>query len=158
MVPASIFILTAATLFAKNLYRPFFAPGMSDDEVARLARVMVVVLGAISLVLAIFSSTTLVALLLTGYALVTQFFPGIVFGVYWQRVAARAVFAGMISGVAVALALMLSHRDPYYGVSAGFLALCVNFCVVVALSLLTPALADGAAPRWPASKLRPAIR
>jgi SSS family solute:Na+ symporter len=158
MVPASIFILTAATLFAKNLYRPFFAPGMSDDEVATLARVMVVVLGAISLVLAIFSSTTLVALLLTGYALVTQFFPGIVFGVYWQRVTGRAVFAGMISGVAVALALMLSHRDPYYGVSAGFLALCVNFCMVVAFTLLTPALADGAAPRWPVSKLGPGLR
>src|SRR5438552_10660361 len=30
-------ILTAATLFAKNLYRPIFAPAMTDDQVATLA-------------------------------------------------------------------------------------------------------------------------
>jgi solute:Na+ symporter, SSS family len=157
MVPASIFILTAATLFAKNLYRPLFAPAMSDDQVATLARAMVIVLGATSLLLAIYSSTTLVSLLLTGYALVTQFFPGVVFGVYWQRVSARAVFAGMVVGVAVALFLMLSHRDPIYGVSAGFLALCVNFFVAVALSLLSPASPDGSALQWSRSNLRPAV-
>ena len=49
MVPAAIFILTAATLFAKNLYRPIFAPAMTDDQVAKLARAMVVVLSLISL-------------------------------------------------------------------------------------------------------------
>ena len=140
MVPASIFILTAATLFAKNLYRPLFAPGMSDDQVAKLARTTVVMLGLISLMLAIFSSTTLVSLLLTGYAGVTQFFPGVVLGLYWKRVTTAAVFAGLVAGVASAVFLMLSHRDPLFGVSAGFLALCLNFLIVAAVSLLTPAL------------------
>jgi solute:Na+ symporter, SSS family len=134
MVPAAIFILTAATLFAKNLYRPLLAPAMSDDQVARLARVMVVVLGAISLWLAIFSSTTLVSLLLTGYAGVTQFFPGVILGLYWKRVRAAAVFAGMIVGVVTAVCLMVSHHDPLFGLSAGFLALCVNFAIAVIFS------------------------
>jgi SSS family solute:Na+ symporter len=141
MVPASIFILSAATLFAKNLYRPLFAPAMTDDQVAVLARAMVILLGLISLVLAIFSSTTLVSLLLTGYAGVTQFFPGVVLGLYWQRVTMRAVFAGMIAGVATAAFLMLSHRDPVFGLSAGFLALCLNFLIVVAVSLSVPVAA-----------------
>ena len=44
MVPAAILLLTAATLFAKNLWRPIFAPGMTDDGVARLARITVVAL------------------------------------------------------------------------------------------------------------------
>jgi solute:Na+ symporter, SSS family len=131
MVPAAIFILTAATLFAKNLYRPLLAPAMSDDQVAGLARVMVVVLGAISLWLAIFSSTTLVSLLLTGYAGVTQFFPGVILGLYWNRVRTEAVFAGMIVGVVTAVCLMVSHHDPLFGLSAGFLALCVNFAIAV---------------------------
>lgn len=138
MVPAAIFILTAATLFAKNLYRPLFAPAMTDDEVAKLARAMVVVLGVTSLCLAIFSSTSLVSLLLTGYAGVTQFFPGVVLGLYWKRVTMPAVFAGMIAGVATALCLMLSHRDPLFGLSAGFIALCLNFSIAVFASLLTP--------------------
>jgi solute:Na+ symporter, SSS family len=137
MVPASIFILTAATLFAKNLYRPLFAPQMSDPQVARLARAMVVVIGLISLTLAIYSSTTLVSLLLTGYAGVTQFFPGVVLGLYSRRVTAPAVFAGMIVGVVTAVSLMLSHHDPLFGVSAGFLALCLNFLVTISTMLLT---------------------
>jgi SSS family solute:Na+ symporter len=138
MVPAAIFILTAATLFAKNLYRPLLAPAMSDDQVARLARVMVVVLGAISLWLAIFSSTTLVSLLLTGYAGVTQFFPGVILGLYWKRVRTTAVFAGMIVGVVTAVCLMVSHHDPLFGLSAGFLALCVNFAIAVIFSAGKP--------------------
>jgi solute:Na+ symporter, SSS family len=139
MVPAAIFILTAATLFAKNLYRPVFAPAMTDDQVAKLARSMVIVLGLISLCLAIYSSTTLVSLLLTGYAGVTQFFPGVVLGLYWKRVTTSAVFGGMIAGVVAAVFLMVSHRDPLFGLSAGFLALCLNFLITIFGSLLTPA-------------------
>jgi solute:Na+ symporter, SSS family len=138
MVPAAIFILTAATLFAKNLYRPIFAPEMTDDQVAKLARVMVAVLGLISLVLAIYKSSTLVGLLLTGYAGVTQFFPGVVLGLYWKRVTMPGVFAGMIAGVTTVIFLMLSHRDPLYGWSAGFVALCLNILITTVVSRLTP--------------------
>jgi SSS family solute:Na+ symporter len=139
MVPAAIITLTAATLFAKNLYRPLFAPAMTDDQVARLARAMVVVMGVISLTLAIFSSTTIVSLLLMGYAGVTQFFPGVVLGLYWKRVTTVAVFVGMAAGVATAVFLMLTHRDPLFGMNAGFLALCLNFLIVVGVSVLRPA-------------------
>jgi solute:Na+ symporter, SSS family len=136
MVPAAIFILTAATLFAKNLYRPLLAPAMDDDGVARLARVTVVVLGLISLAAAIFSSPSLVSLLLIGYAGVTQFFPGVALGLYWPRVQGRAVLAGLLTGIVAALLLMLGHHDPLFGLSAGFVALCLNFAVVICLSLL----------------------
>jgi SSS family solute:Na+ symporter len=146
MVPASIFILTAATLFAKNLYRPVFAPSMTDDQVAKLARVMVVVIGGISLCLAIYTSTTLVSLLLIGYAGVTQFFPGVILGLYWRRVTAPAVIAGLLAGVVTSVVLMLSHHDPFFGWSAGFVALCLNFMITIFLSLRTPA-ASRALPR-----------
>jgi SSS family solute:Na+ symporter len=142
MVPASIFILTAATLFAKNLYRPTFAPAMTDDQVAKLARGMVVALAIVSLCLAIFTSTTLVSLLLIGYAGVTQFFPGVVLGLFWKRVTVSAVFAGMVAGVATTIFLMLTHRDPLLGWSAGFVALCLNFVITLVLSVLTPAVRE----------------
>jgi SSS family solute:Na+ symporter len=141
MVPAAIFILTAATLFAKNLYRPLFAPAMTDDQVAKLARVTVVVLGLISLALAIYRSATLVSLLLTGYAGLSQFFPGVVLGLYWKRVTMPGVFAGLIAGIATVIFLMLSHRDPWFGWSAGFVVLCLNFLVTALTSMLTPSTA-----------------
>jgi SSS family solute:Na+ symporter len=146
MVPAAIFILTAATLFAKNLYRPLLAPTMTDEGVAQLARAMVVLLGATSFVLAIHGSSTLVSLLLTGYAMVAQCFPGVVLGLYWKRATASGVFMGMIVGVVTAVSLMTAHLDPVGGLNAGFVALCINFVVTVAGSLATPARATAAVP------------
>jgi solute:Na+ symporter, SSS family len=140
MVPASILILTAATLFAKNFWRPAFAPAMTDNQVAKLARAMVVVLSVISLYLATHSSATLVSLLLLGYAGVSQFFPAVVLGLYWKRVTTAGVFAGMIAGVATVAFLTLTHKDPFMGWSAGFVALCINFLITAILSLITPAI------------------
>ena len=138
MVPASIFLLAAATLFAKNFNRPLFAPSMTDDQVAILARGTIVVLSVISLYFAVYSSTTLVSLLLLGYAGVTQFLPGVVLGLSWKRVTTPAVFVGMVAGVAAVAFLILSDRDPFFGWSAGFVALCLDVGVKTVLSLLTP--------------------
>lgn len=138
MVPAAIFVLTAATLFAKNLYRPLFSPAMSDDQVAKLARRMVVVLSFVSLYFAIYSSRTLVSMLLLGYAGVTQFFPGVVLGLYWRRVTMAGVFAGMVVGVAAVAFLVLTKRDPLFGLNAGFIALCLNFVVNGLVSWIRP--------------------
>ena len=135
MVPSAVFILTAATLVAKNLWRPMLAPTASDAEVARVARIAVVALASISLYFAVFSSTTLVSLLLLGYAGITQFFPGVVLGLYWNRVRTAPVFAGLVAGEAAVAFLMLTHRDPYHGWSAGFLALCLNFLIAIGGSL-----------------------
>jgi SSS family solute:Na+ symporter len=126
-------------LFSKNLYRPIFAPKMTDDQVAKLARVVVVVLSLISLMVAMYSSLSLVSLLLLGYAGVTQFFPGVVLGLFWKRVRMEGVFAGLVAGVACATVLILGNQDPFHGINAGFLALCLNFGIAVLLSVVQPA-------------------
>ena len=110
---------------------------MTDDQIARLARGMVVALSLICLYFAVYSSTTLVSLLLLGYSGITQFFPGVVLGLYWKRATMPAVFAGMIVGVVTVAILALTKRDPFFGFNAGFVALCLNFIVTVVLSLET---------------------
>jgi SSS family solute:Na+ symporter len=139
MVPASILVLSASTLFAKNLYRPIFAPNMTDDQVARLARLTVLAFSLISLYIAIYSSATLVSILLVGFAGVTQFFPGVVLGLFWKQVRMAGVFCGLIVGVALTALLVLTNRDPYLGFNAGFIAVCSNFAVTILISLLVPA-------------------
>jgi solute:Na+ symporter, SSS family len=136
MVPAAVHILTASTLFSKNLWRPIFAPKMTDDQVAKLARCVVVVLSLVSLIVAIYSTLSLVSLLLLGYAGVTQFFPGVVLSLCWKRVTAGGVFAGLIAGVACASVLILGNRDPFHGINAGFLALCLNFTLAIMVSIV----------------------
>jgi solute:Na+ symporter, SSS family len=137
MVPAAILTLTGATLFAKNVCRVAM-PSLTDDQVARLAKRAVLAMMAIALYFAIFSSTTLVSLLLLGYAGVSQFFPGVVLGLYWPRANRYGIFAGTATGVAAAAALMLTGHDPVFGMNAGFVALCANFAVAVVVSLLLP--------------------
>jgi SSS family solute:Na+ symporter len=135
MVPAAILILSSATVFAKNLFRPLFAPDMNDHQVGRIARLMVVVISVISLYLAIHGSTTLVSLLLLGYAGITQLFPGVVLGLFWKRTTMPAVFTGLTVGVTTMATLFLTHHDPFFGISAGFLGLCANFTIAIAMTL-----------------------
>jgi SSS family solute:Na+ symporter len=139
MVPAGVMILTAATLFAKNICRPILWPGMTEQQVAKLAKTTVLLITIAALCSAIFSSPTLVALLLVGFGGVAQFFPGVVLGLYAKRVTTPAVFAGILTGVSLFVALALSKHDPFFGLNAGFIALCCNFVVVVSLSLFKPA-------------------
>jgi SSS family solute:Na+ symporter len=137
MAPSAMILLTASTLAAKNVVRPVFAPQMTDQGVARLAKGIVLLLSLISLYLALHSSATLVSLLLLGYAGVTQFFPGVVLGLFWHRATARGVLAGLFTGIAIEAALLLTKHDPIYGVNSGFLALIANMTVTMFASLST---------------------
>ena len=59
-----------------------------------------------------------------------------------------------MTGIAVVAYLVLTKQDPFFGINAGFFALCVNFVVTITVSLMTkaevnpfndgPALADEA--------------
>jgi solute:Na+ symporter, SSS family len=137
MVPSAILILTAATLFIKNFCRATFAPSMSDPQIARLAKVTVLVITALALFFAIYSSSSLVSLLILGYTGVAQFFPGVVLGLYSRHVTAAGICAGLTAGVGIVAFLTLTDRDPFMGWNAGFVALCVNFAIVGVVSLLT---------------------
>jgi solute:Na+ symporter, SSS family len=137
MVCAAIQLLCGATLCAKNLFRPMIAPGLSDHGVATTAKVMVLVLTAGALFFAIYSSLSLVSLFLLGFAGIAQLLPGVVLGLYSRRVTSSGVFAGMATGIWVAMLLILTGHDPFYGVNAGFIALCCNFAITAVASLLT---------------------
>ena len=136
MVPAAIILLTASTLFAKNVFRPIFRPRMPETQVVYLAKTMVLILAFVGFYLALHSSATLVALLLIGYSGVSQFFPGVVLGLFWPRVTTAGVLAGLIGGLTTVSMLMLSHRDPLYGLNAGFIALTLNFAIALIVSLM----------------------
>ena len=116
---------------------------MTDPQVAKLAKIMVLVLTLAALYLAIQTSVSLVSLLLLGYAGVAQLFPGVALGLFSRRVTTSGVFAGMVTGIALAALLMLTGRDPYRGLSAGFIALCFNFAVTGLVSVLTPVQVSG---------------
>jgi len=137
MVPAAIQLLAGATLYAKNIFKPLLSPDMTDQQTVTLARIMVLILTVGALLVSIYTSASLVSLLLLGYAGVSQLFPGVVLGLFSRRVTGAGVFAGLATGISVASILILTGRDPYNGFNAGFIGLCGNFAVTAVVSLLT---------------------
>jgi len=143
MVPAAVQILAAATLFVKNICRPMFAQTMSDTAVAKLAKAAVLAFTALALGFAIFSSSSLVQLLLLGYAGIAQLFPGVALGLFSKRVRMVGVFAGIVCGIGLVAFLVLTKRDPFAGLNAGFLGLCLNFAVTGVVSWAGPVEVSG---------------
>lgn len=138
MVPSAILTLTAATLFAKNLYRPLLSPTMSDGQVARLARGASIAFMVAVLILGLTNSKSIVGLLLLGYDGVAQFFPGVTLGLFWRRATLRGVSCGLVTGIATVAFLILTGRDPFMGLNSGFIALALNFLVTVSVCLMHP--------------------
>jgi SSS family solute:Na+ symporter len=103
-----------------------------------VAKSTVLLTTALALFFAIYSSSSLVSLLLLGYAGVAQFFPAVVLGLYSRRVTTAGVFAGLTTGLAIVAFLMLIKRDPLMGLNAGFIALYCNFAIAGLVVLLTP--------------------
>jgi solute:Na+ symporter, SSS family len=137
MVAAAIQLLCGATLYAKNLIRPLLAPKMTEQQVALLSKLIVLALTAAAVLLAVYSSVSLVSLFLLGTNGVAQLAPGVFLGLFSRRATTAGVFAGLVTGVSIAVTLTLTGRDPFHGLNAGFLALCVNFAVTGIVSLLT---------------------
>lgn len=135
MVPASVLLLTASALLAKNVYRAGFRPKASDQDVMRVSRWMVLLVATAALVFALLLPGALVNLLLIGYDGVAQLFPGVVLGLFWKRVTRAGVIAGLTTGLAVAAFLVFGKHDPFLGLNAGFVALAANAVVAVSVSL-----------------------
>ncbi|MGD2294498.1 MAG: sodium:solute symporter family protein [Candidatus Aminicenantes bacterium] len=144
MVPAAILVLFASTLLAKNVYQAGFYPKASEDRVMRLSRLMVLLIMVLALIFAIYLPNELVYLLIFGYDVVSQFFPGVVFGLFWKRVTRTGVFAGMVFGLGIVFGLILTKNDPFLGMNAGFVGLAANCVMTYVVSRVTkPAMAEG---------------
>jgi SSS family solute:Na+ symporter len=137
MVPSAILVLFASTLLAKNIYQAGFNPQASEEKVMTLSRFMVLVIMAFALVFAIFFPNELVNLLILGYDGVSQFFPGVVLGLFWKRVTRAGVFAGIGGGIILVFFLIISGRDPFLGMNAGFVGLALNALLTVSVSLMS---------------------
>jgi len=131
-----VLVLFASTLLSKNVYQSIINPRASEATVMRLSRMLLLIITGLALVFAIFFPNELVNLLILGYDGVCQFFPGVVFGLFWKKVRKESILAGLVAGLGVVMILILSGHDPFWGLNAGFVGLIVNLAVtLLAVSL-----------------------
>lgn len=155
LVPASGLLLAAASLFVKNVLGDAFGVATIDAARTLATRTAVIVVALLALGLWLIAQRTLVELLLIYYNGITQFAPGVIAAMIWQRASAWSVAAGLLAGFAVAIPLTYANVAPW-GLNAGFAALVTNAAVVVVVSLLWPSGSLGAKRSSPGS--RPAYR
>src|ERR671912_261465 len=68
--------MVSATVLSKNVYKAF-RPEVTEEQVVRLAKILVPLVALAGMVFALTSGLDLVLLLLLGYAFVTQLFPAL---------------------------------------------------------------------------------
>ncbi|HDD26760.1 MAG TPA: sodium:solute symporter family protein [Acidilobales archaeon] len=132
---AAALLHTSGALFARNAYQRLFKPEAKERELVMAARIFTGAIAIIALILAVLRPALIVYLLLTGYAGVTQFFPGIALGIKWKKVTKNGVLLGLIAGIITAILTRIVTVDPL-GIFGGFWGLAINFAVTVSISLL----------------------
>ncbi len=147
LVPGSLIAMTAATLFARNIYGAA-RPQAGDDEIVTLAKWLVVAVMLVAVYFTLAGSSTIVTLLLVGYSFVTQMFPALIASLLPRsRATKEGAFAGVLVGVAVAAWLTFTHATlgtllPFLpqwvkDLNVGIVALVLNVVVLVVVSAAT---------------------
>ena len=101
LVPGSMLLMVSATVLSKNVYRAF-RPNVSEEQVVRLAKILVPLVALAGMVFSLASGLDLVLLLLLGYAFVTQLFPALLFSFLPNYFVTKwGAGAGVLTGVAI---------------------------------------------------------
>lgn len=134
---SSALILTAANLTARNILQKGFMPHMEDIQVAKVGRLLVPVFTAIAVAFAFLAPSMLVSLLIVGYSGITQFFPGVVLGVFTKKPTKAGVISGIIVGLAALFFFQFGGVKTPLNLQPGFVGLILNFIVVLVVSSFT---------------------
>ncbi|RWS41418.1 sodium:solute symporter family protein [Bacillus mycoides] len=147
LVPASMLVMAASTLLAKNIYRTM-VPSASDRQVAKVAKLFVPVVTLVAVLFTFKGGETIGALLLMGYSIVTQLFPALVCSLFPRPIITKqGAIAGMGIGLLVVAYITLSGSTiatmfpgvPQYikDLNVGIVALLINIVVMLIVSGMT---------------------
>ncbi|GAB7387738.1 sodium:solute symporter [Bacillaceae bacterium] len=123
-------LLASSTLITNDIIKRFFVPNMSEQQYLKLSRVTTLILGAVTIVFAIWIQDVLVALDVAYAVLSGAVFVPIVFGFLWKRATAKAAFYSMIVSTIVILAGLavegITSTNPIvYGIATSFVMMVV---------------------------------
>jgi SSS family solute:Na+ symporter len=147
LVPGSLIMMSAATVISRNIIGALRGE-QSNEDTARLAKLLVPVVAIIGCYFAIAGSSTIVAMLLMGYSFVTQLFPIFICSLMRRNPATKeGAFAGIIVGVATVVYFTLAHQsigklmpglpEVIKDINVGFVALVANVVAIAVVSAVT---------------------
>jgi SSS family solute:Na+ symporter len=147
LVPGSMIAVTAATLLANNVYRPLRA-GCDDAHIAMVAKACAPCVMLVAVYFTLGGGETIVALLLMGYAFVTQLFPVVLASLLPMNPVTRtAAFVSIVVGEAAVAWMSLTKStiadivpflpEALKDLNVGIVALILNLMTLVIVTLVT---------------------
>ncbi|WP_159009196.1 sodium:solute symporter [Bradyrhizobium sp. S69] len=158
LVPGSMMLIAASTLFANNIYRKLM-PETEGRSVSRIAKLAAPLIAMVAVYFTINGGNSIVALLIMGYSIVTQLFPPLVASLLPNNpVTKQGAIAGILVGVATvavvvttktSIATLFPGASPLVaGINTGFIALTLNVATMIVVSAFSrvpqPRLASSA--------------
>ncbi len=152
LVPAAIMSIAAANLFTRNIYREYIRPDVTQQQEAKVAKLvsLVVKLGALAFVIFLPLQYAIVLQLLGGIWIV-ETFPSIIFGLFTRWLHHRALLVGWFAGMIIGTGMVATSgfKSPIYTLHlgslaipayAGVYALAVNLIISVVLTVVFDAI------------------
>lgn len=158
LVPAAIMAIAAANLFTRNIVKEF-KPNLAPKDETKVAQLFAVVFKFLALgFVFIIPATYAIQLQLFGGILILQILPSFVFGLITKNLNRRALFLGLLVGVASGVYMMIAanHYATWTttlintglgAVFIGMIALVLNIVIVLVGTALARAMnVDNALP------------
>ena len=127
----------AGAVAIKDGYRVLAPKVMDDGDETRLIRWAVVIIGAVSYYVAIYSNISLVLLLLLSYGFIAQIFPALIASLYWRRSTPPGVIAGLVAGCLTTVVWNLIPVLQWQQIHPGIWGLAANTSILLGVSLAT---------------------
>jgi SSS family solute:Na+ symporter len=126
---AAAILLDQASTTARNILSPLIKRELDDRELVFTTRVLVLVLGIISTILAYTSPALLVDLYLLSASGVLQLFPALIMGIYWGSLSKYEAIPGLVVGELAVIALYALKMEPL-GIPGMIWGLIVNLATL----------------------------
>ncbi|MGM9564499.1 sodium:solute symporter family protein [Evtepia sp.] len=109
-------LLGAGSIFANDIYRAVLKPDASSEEVMKATKIVMAIVGVVSMFIALFNTSSLVSLLMFCFTLraAGAFFP-YVLGHYWTGSSWAGTIASLISGSIVVVYLEKISGNVLFG-------------------------------------------
>ncbi|WP_019674115.1 sodium:solute symporter family protein [Psychrobacter lutiphocae] len=125
---------TSAVILVEDILKPFCFKNISEKANVNAIRGSVIVLSAISYLLALLNISSLVIILLTAYGIIVQMFPMVIGALFMPQLRRQSVMAGALLGTLLFILMqfnLLGLSSPF-GWHAGIWSLLFNIIIVIA--------------------------
>jgi SSS family solute:Na+ symporter/sodium/pantothenate symporter len=130
-------------MFTKDTYGTHIKPNAMESDLTAIGKkcswIVVFALAALAIVLK--DQASLISLIDRKFDLLVQLVPGFMIGIHWKQLRSGPTLAGLVSGLAIALALAFGPFDfvvagKVWGIHPGLYGLAINLAIAVGGSIL----------------------